>query len=72
MEQDCNCYTCKNYTKAYIAHLFRANEMLASTLASIHNTYFINKLVSDIRQSILDDRFFEFKKEFLERYNLKH
>jgi queuine tRNA-ribosyltransferase len=46
--------------------------MLASTLASIHNTYFINKLVSDIRQSILDDRFFEFKKEFLERYNLKH
>ena len=71
VEQDCNCYTCKNYTKAYIAHLFRANEMLASTLASIHNTYFINKLVSDIRQSILDDRFFEFKKEFLERYNLK-
>jgi len=68
VEQDCNCYTCQKYTKAYIAHLFRANEMLASTLASIHNTYFINKLVSDIRQSILDDRFFEFKKEFLEKY----
>jgi queuine tRNA-ribosyltransferase len=68
VEQECKCYTCQKYTKAYIAHLFRANEMLASTLASIHNTYFINKLVSDIRQSILDDRFFEFKKEFLEKY----
>ncbi len=68
IEQDCDCYTCKNYTRAYIAHLFHGNEMLAGTLASIHNVYFINKLVSDIRKSILDDKFFEFRKEFLGKY----
>jgi len=69
IEKDCNCYTCKNYTKAYLAHLFRAKEMLGATLATIHNVYFINKLVTDMRQAILDDKFFEFRKEFLEKYS---
>jgi queuine tRNA-ribosyltransferase len=68
INKDCECYTCKNYTKAYISHLFRAKEMFGATLASIHNIYFINKLVSDMRQAILDDKFFEFKKEFLDKY----
>ncbi|MFA5778183.1 MAG: tRNA guanosine(34) transglycosylase Tgt [Candidatus Paceibacterota bacterium] len=68
IEKDCECYTCKNYTKAYIAHLFHGKEMLAGTLASIHNLYFIVNLVKKIRQSILDDNFFEFKNEFLETY----
>ncbi len=68
IEKDCDCYTCQNYTKSYLAHLFRAKEMLAGTLATIHNLYFINKLVSDIRQSILDDNFDGFKKEFLRKY----
>ena len=68
IDEGCECYTCKNYTRAYISHLFRAKEMLGATLASIHNVYFINKLVADMRQSILDDKFFEFKKEFLEKY----
>lgn len=68
IENDCECYTCKSYTRAYIAHLFHGKEMLAGTLASIHNIYFINKLVSDMRQAILDDRFLEFKKEFLDLY----
>lgn len=68
IEKSCGCYTCQNYTKAYLSHLFRAKEILASTLATIHNLYFINKLVADIRQSILDDKFEEFKKEFLKRY----
>jgi len=68
IEEDCECYTCKNYTCAYISHLFRAKEMIGATLASIHNTYFINKLVSDMRQAILDDKFFEFKEEFLKKY----
>ncbi len=68
IEKGCGCYTCKNYTKAYVAHLFRAKEMEAATLATIHNIYFINKLVADMRQSILDDRFFEFKDEFLKTY----
>ncbi|MEK7614733.1 MAG: tRNA guanosine(34) transglycosylase Tgt [Patescibacteria group bacterium] len=64
----CDCYTCKNYTRAYVSHLFRAKEMYAATLASIHNLYFIVNLVKKIRQSILDDRFFEYKEEFLTRY----
>lgn len=68
IEDDCECYTCKSYTRAYIAHLFHGKEMLAGTLASIHNIYFINKLVADIRQAILDDKFFELKKEFLGKY----
>ncbi|MFZ3011965.1 MAG: tRNA guanosine(34) transglycosylase Tgt [Minisyncoccia bacterium] len=68
IENDCDCYACKNYTRAYIAHLFHGNEMLAGTLASIHNLYFIVNLVKKIRQSILDDNFFEFKDEFLKEY----
>lgn len=68
IEEDCDCFSCKNYTRAYIAHLFHGKEMLAGTLASIHNLYFIVNLVKKIRQSILDDRFFEFKDEFLREY----
>lgn len=68
IEEDCECYTCKNYTRAYLAHLFHGKEMLAGTLASIHNLYFIINLVKKIRQSILNDNFFEFKEEFLKEY----
>ena len=68
IEEDCECYSCKNYTRAYIAHLFHGKEMLAGTLASIHNLYFIVNLVKKIRQSILDDNFFEFKESFLKDY----
>jgi queuine tRNA-ribosyltransferase len=68
IDVECQCYTCKNYTRAYIAHLFRAKEMLASTLSTIHNLHFTVKLVDDIRQSIVDDQFYEFKEEFLGRY----
>ncbi len=68
LEMDCECYTCKNYTVCYLSHLFRAKEMEAATLATIHNIYFITKLVADMRQAIIDGTFFEFKKEFLEKY----
>jgi queuine tRNA-ribosyltransferase len=68
VEKDCGCYTCQNYSRAYIAHLFHGKEMLAGTLASVHNLYFIANLVKKIRQSILDDKFFEFKEEFLKGY----
>jgi queuine tRNA-ribosyltransferase len=68
IEKDCECYTCKNYTRAYIAHLFHGKEMLAGTLASLHNLHFLINLVKNIRQSILDDKFFEFKEEFLKGY----
>jgi queuine tRNA-ribosyltransferase len=68
IEESCGCYTCKNYTAAYLSHLFRAKEMLAATLATIHNLYFINNLVSNMRQAILEDRFEEFKEKFLREY----
>ena len=68
IDSECVCYTCSNYTRAYLAHLFRAKEMLGATLASIHNLYFIVNLVKEIRQSMVDEKFFEFKKEWLGRY----
>lgn len=64
----CECYTCQNYTRGYIHHLLRSKEMLGQTLGSIHNLYFIVKLVDDIRASIYDEKFNEFKKEFIEKY----
>lgn len=68
IDNECDCYTCRNYTKAYLNHLFKADEMLGFTLASIHNERFVVRTVDTIRQSIIDDNFFEYKKEFLERY----
>lgn len=65
---ECSCYTCANYTKAYIHHLFKAHEMLANTLATIHNEHFIVELVDDIRKSISDGSFFELKETWLARY----
>ena len=68
IEDDCTCYTCKNYTRAYLCHLFRSKEMLASTLATIHNQHFIVGLVDQMRKSIEDSNFFEYKAEFMGRY----
>jgi queuine tRNA-ribosyltransferase len=68
IEDDCTCYTCQNYTRAYISHLFRSKEMLASTLATIHNQHFIVGLVDQMRKTIKSGEFFEFKKEFMGRY----
>lgn len=70
-DETCACYTCQNYTKAYLHHLFRSGELLANTLATIHNEKFIVKLVDDIRNSINDGTFFEFKDNFLESYYKK-
>ncbi|MNX31228.1 Queuine tRNA-ribosyltransferase [compost metagenome] len=68
LNADCDCYTCQNYTRAYLHHLFKAGEMLASTLATIHNQRFIVKLVDDIRASIKNETFFDFKRDFLANY----
>lgn len=65
IDPDCECYTCANYTNAYLSHLFRAKEMLAATLASIHNLYFMVSLTKEARKAIVEGRFQEFKKEFL-------
>ncbi len=70
IEIGCGCYSCANYTRAYIAHLFHGKEMLAGTLSSLHNMYFIVNLVDKIRQSILDGNFHEFKEAFLQKYKI--
>lgn len=67
LDPECDCYTCENYTAAYLHHLFKAKEMLASTLATIHNERFIVRLVDRIRQSIIDDSFTELRDEVLGR-----
>jgi queuine tRNA-ribosyltransferase len=68
IEKDCSCYTCAHYTRAYLCHLFRAKEMLAATLATIHNQHFIVGLVDQMRASITDGSFFDFKAQFMARY----
>jgi len=68
LDKACGCYTCKNYTKAYIAHLHHAKEILAYTLSSIHNLYFIVNLVKKMREALMNDTFAEFKQDFLETY----
>ena len=68
IDESCGCYTCKNYTKAYLNHLIKGKEMLSATLLTIHNEYFIVNLVAKMRQCIIDGNFFEFKEEFLGRF----
>lgn len=67
LDPECDCYTCGHYTAAYLHHLFKANEMLASTLATIHNERFIVRLVDRIRESILEGTFAEFREDTLGR-----
>ncbi len=66
--EDCSCYTCQNYSVAYLSHLVRAEEMLSATLLSIHNLHFIVNLVAGIRESIIQGNFQEHKKQFLAAY----
>ena len=63
LDSKCDCYCCKNYTKAYLRHLFKANEMLGQRLLSIHNVNYLVKLADNIRQAIKEDRFLEFKEQ---------
>ncbi len=70
-DADCDCYTCQNYTSAYLHHLFQSGELLSKTLATIHNERFIVRLVDDIRDSIADGSFYEFKREFLTNYDAR-
>ncbi|WP_024793601.1 tRNA guanosine(34) transglycosylase Tgt [Tomitella biformata] len=71
IDPDCDCYTCANYSRAYIHHLFKAKEMLSSTLCTIHNERFTVKLVDDIRASIDAGRYHEFKTETMARYRAR-
>lgn len=65
LDENCNCFTCRNFTRGYISHLFRSRELLAYNLLSIHNLYFLINLTKKIRESILKDNFQSFKKKWL-------
>ena len=68
LDPECDCYTCKNYTRAYIRHLIKTNEILAVRLLSIHNINFLTKLMEKVRIEIENDNLLEFRKEFYKKY----
>lgn len=68
IDSECDCYTCQNYTRAYLRHLHKADELFGKSLLSIHNVRFLLKLSEDIRKAIQEDRLLDFKEEFLEKY----
>lgn len=68
LDPECDCYTCRNYTKAYIRHLIKTNEMLGARLITTHNLHFLLKLMENIRQAIREDRLHDFREEFFTKY----
>ena len=71
LEEGCGCYACRNgYTRAYIRHLVRANEIFGLRLLSLHNLYFLQEFMRRMRQAILEDRFTEFRSDFFNHYQM--
>ena len=68
IDPECNCKVCKNYSRAYLRHLYKNNEILSSMLASYHNLYFLNNMIKEVREAIERDDFVNYKKNFLNRY----
>lgn len=68
LDPDCDCYTCKNYTRAYIRHLLKSGEILGLRLITYHNLYFTLRLMDKIREAIIEDRLPQFKEEFFHKY----
>lgn len=71
LDPNCECYTCTNYSRAYLRHLFKADEILGLRLMTIHNLHFLLKLMENIRQAIIDDRLLTYKKEFFRQYGIE-
>lgn len=68
LDSQCDCYTCENYSRAYIRHLFNVNEILGSRLTTIHNLYFLLKLMENIREAIKEDRLMDYREKFYKSY----
>lgn len=68
LDSECGCYACRNFTRAYIRHLFKAEEILGLRLATLHNLYFLLDLMKKIRQAIIYDRLADFRVEFFKKY----
>ena len=71
LEEGCDCYACRNHTKAYIRHLMLADESLGGRLLSLHNTRFLIKMMEEIREAIKEDRLLEYKEDFINKYTKK-
>ena len=69
VDPECNCKVCRTYSRAYLRHLFKAQEILSSTLASYHNLYFLHNMMKEIRVAISENRFEEYRVQFLKRYH---
>ena len=70
LEEGCDCYACKNFSRAYIRHLIKAEEITGARLTSIHNLRFLIRMMEEIRQAIMEDRFLDYRKEFYDRYDM--
>ena len=70
LDEGCNCYVCRNYSRGYIRHLLKAGEILGQRLTTYHNLYFLVQLMKNARKAILEDRFLEFKEEFVKNYTM--
>ncbi|KAB3537270.1 tRNA guanosine(34) transglycosylase Tgt [Alkaliphilus pronyensis] len=68
LDPQCDCYTCKNYSRSYLRHLFKANEVLGLRLLTYHNLYFLLKLMDEVRQAIKEDRLLDYKNQFFRKY----
>ncbi|MEG0996534.1 MAG: tRNA-guanine transglycosylase, partial [Clostridia bacterium] len=64
------CYACKNFSRAYIRHLFKAGEITGARLASIHNLRFLIRLMENVRKAIMEDRLLDFRRAFFSRYDM--
>lgn len=69
LDPECDCYTCRNYSRAYLRHLYKSNEILSSMLLSEHNLRFLVRTMQNIRQALEEDRFTEYKREFYSKYD---
>ncbi|MBR3018331.1 MAG: tRNA guanosine(34) transglycosylase Tgt [Clostridia bacterium] len=70
IEEGCDCYACQHFTRAYVRHLLKADEITGGRLASIHNLRFLIRMMEEIRQAIAEDRFLDYRKAFYEKYDL--
>ena len=70
IDEECDCYACQHYSRAYVRHLFKAGEITAGRLASIHNLRFLIRMMEEVRQAIAEDRFLDYRRDFYARYDM--
>jgi len=68
LDPECDCYTCRNYTRAYIRHLIKSDEIFGLRLTTYHNLYFLTRLMERVREAIREDRLLDFRDRFFEQY----